>query len=154
MKNIVYIFLISMLPFIELRGAVPVGAALGVPYVVNFLVAVVGNILPVPFILLLLPRMLEILNKFKIFQPMVSWLRKKTEKNSEKINGGAFFGLCLFVAIPFPGTGAWAGSFVAALFNMPRLRSFFMILLGVIICGVIMTLASYGILGFLSFLAS
>ena len=153
MKNIVYIFLISMLPFIELRGAVPVGAALGVGYTVNYLVAVIGNILPVPFILLFLPRMLNFLGKFKLFRGFVSWLRRKTDKNSEKINKGAFWGLCLFVALPLPGTGAWAGSFVAALFNMPKWRSFISILIGVLICGVIMTLASYGVLGFLEFLA-
>ena len=153
MKNIVYIFLISMLPFIELRGAVPVGAALGVNYALNYSVAVIGNLLPVPFILIFLPRMLDFLGKFKIFKGIVSWLRQKTDKNSQKFNRGAFWGLCLFVALPVPGTGAWAGSFVAALFNMPRWRSFLSVFIGVLICGVIMTLASYGILGFLEFLA-
>lgn len=153
MKNIVYIFIISMLPFIELRGAVPVGAALGVGYTANFLVAVIGNMLPIPFILLFLPRVLDFLGKFKLFEPLVSWLKRKTEKNSEKFNRGAFLGLCLFVALPVPGTGAWAGSFVASLFNMPKWRSLLSIFLGVLLCGVIMTLASYGVLGFLEFLA-
>ena len=76
-----YVFIISVLPLIELRGAVPVGAALGLPFYLNFLVAVLGNMLPIPFILLFIPKILDFLAKFKIFRPMVEWLRKKAEKN-------------------------------------------------------------------------
>ena len=87
-----YIFVISMLPIIELRGAVPVGAYLGVPFYLNYILAVVGNMLPVPFILLFIPKFLTFLDRFKFFQPMVRWLRGKADKHSGKVlkdsNGG------------------------------------------------------------------
>ena len=178
-----YVFIISILPLIELRGAVPIGAAIGLPFYTNYLVSVIGNILPVPFILLFIPKILDFLAKFKTFRPMVEWLHKKAEKNRGKIvkseelraqsaecdeeraeceaenaggrvrmSAGIFAALMLFVAIPLPGTGAWTGALAASLFDFPKRGAFFAILLGVMICGVIMCLASYGILGFLSFL--
>lgn len=209
MKNIIYIFLISMLPLIELRGAIPVGAVLENDLYINFAAAVLGNLLPVPFILLFIPKILEFLSRFKPFRPIVSWLWRKAEKHSKKVirdasdegaaeataadgeriaNGrdgssadgtviaesvneasaaaeqkekkrtkilsaGTFIGLMTFVLLPIPGTGAWTGSLVAALFKLPPWRSFLAVTLGVIGCGIIMTLASYGIVGFLSFLA-
>ena len=80
-----YVFLISMLPIIELRGAVPVGAAIGLPFYVNYIVAVLGNILPVPFILLFIPKILDLMEKVKIFRPIVRWVREKAEKYKGKI---------------------------------------------------------------------
>lgn len=183
----IYVFIISILPLIELRGAVPVGAALGIPFYLNYLVSVFGNMLPIPFILLFIPKILDFLAKFKTTRPIVEWLRKKAEKNKgkiiksttvegvqatrendvaegisgisrghtakyEKMTAGAFIALMLFVAIPFPGTGAWTGALVASLFGLPKLHSFVSILTGVLICGTVMCLASYGVLGFLSFL--
>ena len=192
-----YVFLISMLPIIELRGAVPVGAALGLPFYVNYGLSVIGNLLPVPFILLFIPMILTFLGQFRIFKPVVKWLHNKAEKykgriikdeskneaESDNANGylsdeidqtvgdnscagsqatgqvvrerlsvGVFLALLLFVAIPLPGTGAWTGSLVAALFGLPKRDSFVAIALGVLASGVIMTLASYGIVGFLGFL--
>ena len=161
-----YILIISMLPFIELRGAVPVGAAMGVPFYLNFLISVVGNLIPVPFILIFIPKILDFMARFKVFRPIVSWVREKAQKNRGKIikddeailggerrlSRGVFFGLLLFVALPFPGTGAWTGSLVASLFDLPKKQSFLAVTLGVLLCGVIMSLASYGVLGFLSFL--
>ena len=164
-----YVFVISMLPIIELRGAVPIGAILELPFYVNYLLAVIGNLLPVPFILIFISKVLDFLARFKTFEPMVKWLRGKAQKHSKKVLGdsesaaeaesgerkmsrGVFVGLLLFVAIPFPGTGAWTGSLVAALFSLPKRTSFLSIALGVMLCGVIMCLASYGVLGFLSFL--
>lgn len=179
-KDIFWVLFISMVPIIELRGAIPVGATLGLPFYVNYAVAAIGNLLPVPFILLLIPHILNFMERFKIFKPIVKWVRKKAMKNSkkigkdtapydaniteaessvestdtnEKMQRNAFWGLFLFVLLPLPGTGAWTGSLVASLFNFPKLKSFLAIALGVLGCGVIMCLASYGILGFLSFLA-
>ncbi len=183
-KDVFWVFFISMIPIIELRGAVPVGASLGIPFYINYAVATVGNLLPVPFILLLIPHILNFMERFKIFRPIVRWIRKKAMKNSKKIGSeitlsdtdqnvsdantdpkatdekkrsqmerGAFFGLLLFVLLPLPGTGAWTGALVASLFSFPKLKSLLAISLGVLGCGVIMCLASYGILGFLSFLA-
>lgn len=156
-----YVFLISMLPIIELRGAVPVGAAISLPFYVNYILAVLGNILPVPFILLFIPKILDLMEKVKIFRPIVKWVREKADKykgkiikseENETLNAGFFLALMMFVAIPLPGTGAWTGSLVAALFNLPKRSSLLAISLGVMICGVIMCLASYGVLGFLKFL--
>ena len=166
----IYVFLISMLPIIELRGAVPVGAAIGLPFYLNYIVAVIGNVLPVPFILMFIPRILDLMEKVKLFRPVVKWVRQKAEKykgkiitvkdescvecgeDTETLNTGFFIALMMFVAIPLPGTGAWTGSLVAALFNLPKRSSMLAISLGVLICGVIMCLASYGVLGFLSIL--
>ena len=149
MLNALYVFLISMLPFIELRGAIPVGAALGLPFYWNYLIAVVANLLPVPFILLFIPKILEFFKKFKVFRPIVEWLNKKAYNGSQKILkaneettdagtnkklAGVFLGLMLFVAVPLPTTGAWTGSLVAALFNFPKKTAFWAIALGVMIC--------------------
>ena len=181
MKNIIYIFLISLLPIVELRGAIPVGAALGVPFYWNYLCATVGNLLPVPFILLFIPKILDFLARFRLFRPVVEWVRRKAHKysgriidgeaasaepdvnvaikaNSEEIivdapnkkrANGIFLALLLFVMIPLPGTGAWTGALIASLFELPKKRSFLAIFLGVLGAGVIMTLASYGVVGFL-----
>ena len=177
-KDIFWVLFISMVPLIELRGAIPVGSILGLPFYMNYALAVMGNLLPVPFILLLIPHVLNIMEKFKIFRPIVQWVRKKALKNQKKIGTdlsdtpsknltrtdtneadrcsampkGSFIGLLLFVLIPLPGTGAWTGALVASLFEFPKLKSFLAITLGVLGCGVIMCLASYGVLGFLSFL--
>ena len=159
-----YVFIISMLPIVELRGSIPVGAALGLPFYSNYLISILGNLLPVPFVLLFIPRILDFLARFKFFAPIVKWLRDKADKHSHKVikdhsgaervvmSGGIFAALLLFVAIPLPGTGAWTGSLVAALFSLSKKWSLFAIALGVLISGAIMSLASYGVLGFLSFL--
>ena len=169
-KNAMWVFFISILPLIELRGAIPVGAVLELPWYANATAALIGNLLPIPFILLFIPKILDFLYRFKFFRPIVDWLRKKADKNAKKItdeecanepieNGeccdmpaGAFIGLLLFVLIPVPGTGAWTGALVASLFNFPRKKSMLAITLGVIGCATIMILASYGIVGFLSFI--
>lgn len=245
LRDAFWVLFISMVPLIELRGAVPVGAVLDLPFYVNYTVAVIGNLIPVPFILLFIPKILDFLERFKLFRPIVQWLHKKADKNRGKIDKvaaecaapdgindgakadtltyeaensakadtttyeaesgakadtltgeaensakadtlpaeasksepaqaenaaaltaeaesgatvktrmsvGTFIALMLFVLIPAPGTGAWTGALVASLFGFGRLKSFAAIALGVLGCGVIMCLASYGVLGFLSFL--
>lgn len=245
LRDTFWVLFISMVPLIELRGAVPVGAVLDLPFYVNYTVAVIGNLIPVPFILLFIPKILDFLERFKLFRPIVQWLHKKADKNRGKIDKaaaegadpdaindgakadtttyeaessakadtptyeaensakadtttyeaesgakadtlpekaykrepsqaknaaaltqeaergataktrmsvGTFIALMLFVLIPAPGTGAWTGALVASLFGFGRLKSFAAIALGVLGCGVIMCLASYGVLGFLSFL--
>ena len=152
MKNLLYVFGISILPVVELRAAVPVGAALGLPFYENLPAAILGNLLPVPFILLFIPKILDWMEKINFFRPIVAWLRRLADKKSDKILKSAFVGLLLFVMIPCPGTGAWTGSLVASLFDMPKRTSFLAVTLGVLGCAAIMGLASYGVLGFLNFL--
>ena len=159
-----YVFVISILPIVELRGAIPVGAAIGLPFYINYPVAVLGNLLPVPFILAFIPFVLEFMHKHRIFPKLVEWVWAKAEKYKDKIikgddeigkarlSGPVFLALMLFVAIPLPGTGAWTGSLVASLFGLPKRSSFLAVTLGVLISGVIMCLASYGVLSFLNFL--
>lgn len=144
-----YVLLISMVPIIELRGAIPVGAVLGLPFWSNYLMAVIGNCLPVPVILLTIRHILAWMKTTKRLAGIALWLEKKGARGSEKIMRYTSLGLLLFVAIPLPGTGAWTGALAAALLNMRMKYALPSIVAGVVIAGVIMTLASYGVVGFL-----
>lgn len=147
-----YVFLCSMVPIIELRGAIPIGAALGLPVYVNYIISVIGNIIPVPFILLFIRAILQWMKKVPKLNKIAIWVEEKAEKNKSKVLKYATFGLFVFVAVPLPGTGAWTGALVAAMLDMRMKRAFPAILFGVMCAGVIMSLASYGVLSFLSFL--
>ena len=147
------VFLCSMIPIIELRGSVILGAALSLPWWQTFLISIVGNMLPIPFILLLLRWVLEKMKKTKLFGGMARWLERKAEKNRGKVDKYGFWGLCLLVAIPLPGTGAWTGALVASLMKMNFWRAMAAMFVGVLLAGTVMTLASYGVVSFLSFLA-
>ena len=140
------VFFCSMLPIIELRGAIPLGAALGLPWWQTFLIAVVGNMLPGPIILLFVKSVLTWMGKcrIKFFNKIANKMFEKAEKNRAKIEKYAFWGLTLFVAIPLPATGAWTGTLVAALFDMKFWKSLLAAFIGVLIAGVVMTLISYG----------
>ena len=147
------VFFCSMLPIIELRGSIPLGAFLALPWYINYFISVIGNLVPVPFILLFIRAIINWMKGVKIFKKIALWLEAKAEKNQGKLAKGIFLGLFLFVAIPIPGTGAWTGSLVAALMGIKFKDAFFAVLLGVLTAGVIMTLASYGVVGFLSIFA-
>lgn len=144
------VLMCSMLPIIELRGSIPLGAFLDLPWYVNYFLSVLGNMLPVPFILCFIRAIIQWMKGVKAFSKIALWLENKAEKNKGALAKGVFWGLFLFVAIPLPGTGAWTGSLLAALFGVKFKDAFFAVLLGVLTAGVIMTLASYGVLGFLS----
>lgn len=139
------VFFCSMIPIIELRGAIPLGAGLGLPPLLCYLIAVIGNMLPVPLILLFIDAVLKFMKKTKLFSKFALWLERKAEKNKDKISKYGFWGLTLFVMIPLPGTGAWTGSLVAALIKMPFWKAVLSALIGVLAAGVIMSLISYGI---------
>ena len=147
------VFFCSMLPVIELRGAIPLGAGFGLPMWQSFLIAVVGNLLPVPFILLLMNWLLRVMKKIKGLCKIAVWLEEKAEKNRDKVYKYAFWGLALFVAIPLPGTGAWTGSLVAAVTRMNFWRAMLAVVIGVLVAGVIMSAASYGVVAAFQFLA-
>ncbi len=143
------IFLCSMVPIIELRGAIPLGWFLEpqTPWWLTYMLAVVGNMLPVPFILLLIRQVLGLMEKMpiKFVRAFAAWLRRKAEKNTDKIQRYGFWGLCFFIAIPLPVTGAWTGSLVAATVHMKFWRAMLSALLGVMIAGVIVTLICLGV---------
>ena len=149
--NHLYVWLLSMVPVIELRGAIPLGAALGLPIYTNYLVSVLGNFLPVPFILLFIRRILEWMKTTRRLSKIALWLEGKAEKHSDKVTRYATFGLFLFVAIPLPGTGAWTGALIDALFRMRMKHTLLSILFGVMTAGLIMALASYGVVGIFNF---
>ena len=143
------VFFCSMIPIIELRGAIPIGFAFGLPWWQSYILAVVGNMLPVPFILLLIKAVITWMthSKIKFFNKLAAWLNRRVEKRRDKIEKYSFWGVCLFVAVPLPVTGAWTGSLVAAMIDMKFWKALLSCLFGVMIAGVIMTLVSYGVLG-------
>ena len=148
------IFLISMLPIVELRVAIPVGTAYGLAPVENFVLSCIGNMLPIPFILLFIRQILKWMNrsKIKLFRDVSGFIMRKAEKNTDKITKYATFGLFFFVAIPLPGTGAWTGALVAAVLNMKMKYAIISIVAGVLVAGVLVSCISYGALGFLSWM--
>ena len=148
------VFLCSMLPVIELRGAIPMAFAMGLPWWQAYLISVVGNLLPVPFILLLINVIIKWMSasKIKFFNKIATFLLERVEKKREKIEKYSFWGLCLFIAIPLPVTGAWTGSLVAAVIGMKPWKAFLSALLGVLVAGVVVTLIVYGGIGFLQWL--
>ena len=138
-------FLIAMVPVIELRGAIPVATAEGVPLVPAIVTAVIGNLLPVPFIILFVRKVFawmrgrnEKLNAF------VTKIENRAMSKADSVQKYEFWGLALFVAIPLPGTGAWTGALIAALLDMQPLKAFLSVALGVIGAGFIVAFVSYG----------
>lgn len=141
------VFFCSMIPIIELRGAIPMGAAFSLPWWQTYIISVIGNMIPVPFILLFIKKIIRWMSnsKVKFFNKTAGFLMRKVEKNRERIEKYSFFGVCLFVAIPLPATGAWTGSLVAAMIDMKFWKAVLSAFIGVLLAGVIMTLISYGI---------
>lgn len=132
--------LISMVPIIELRGAIPIGYAAGLNLWVAIPVAIIGNLLPIPFILIFIKKIFAWMRKISPkLNGIVDKMEAKAEKNKEKILRHAFWGLVLFVAIPLPGTGAWTGALVAAMLDMPLKKAFPCIALGVLIAGALIS---------------
>ncbi|MBQ6450984.1 MAG: small multi-drug export protein [Solobacterium sp.] len=140
------VFIVSMLPLIEERGGLVLAKLLGLPMWRAVLICVIGNIIPIPFILLLIKKIIHWMADHHLSRVAV-WLEEKAAKNKPKIDKYGFWGLTLFVGIPLPGTGAWTGSLVAALFDMDLKRASISILIGVFLAAVIMTLFSYGLIG-------
>ena len=140
------VFILSMLPVIELRGGLIAASLLKLPYIQALCLSIVGNILPIPFVLFFFSKLVVFLEKFSYTKPLANWFRKKVENNKEKIEKYDFWGLTLFVGIPLPGTGAWTGAMVASLLKMNRKQSGIAILLGILLAGAIMSIVSYGVL--------
>ena len=141
-----------MVPILELRAAIPLGCALGLPWYVCYPLCVVGNLLPVPFILLFIRRILSWMKTVRFFSPVARWVEEKGRKHSVRVAKGAAIGLVLFVGIPIPGTGAWTGALIAAMLDIRFRYALPAITAGVLLAGFIMAGASYGFLSALSFL--
>ncbi|MBR4343858.1 MAG: small multi-drug export protein [Lachnospiraceae bacterium] len=134
-----------MVPIIELRGGLIVAAIKEIPLFEACAICIAGNLVPIPFILLLITPIFTWLKKTKFFKPIVEKLEKKSMGKSEKIQKYQFLGLVLFVGIPLPGTGAWTGSLIASLLNIKIKKAFPAICLGLLMATVIMCIISYGI---------
>ena len=140
------IFIISLMPILELRGGLIAAALLGLDGVRSFIICFIGNIIPIPFILWLITPIFDYLKKTKLFSGLVSKLENKAMSKKEQIERLQYIGLMLFVGIPLPGTGAWTGCLIAALLNMEKKKAMLYAILGVIMAGIIMMIFSYGIL--------
>ena len=144
--------LVSMVPVIELRGGVPFGTALGLAPLHALVVCIIGNMIPIPFIIVYIRRIfLWMRRKSPRLNGLVDRLEKKAHLKGQKVTKYKYIGLWLFVAIPLPGTGAWTGALIAALLDMPLRRAVPAIFLGVVIAGLIMTLATGTVVAIFSF---
>ncbi len=143
--KIIVTFLWSMVPVIELRGAIPIGVGQGLPYWLAVTVSILGNLVPVPFIILFIRKIFELMRKWsKKLDGIVTRLEKRAESKSEVVQKYAFWGLFVLVAIPLPGTGAWTGALVAAMLDMRLKRAFPAIVLGVLGAAAIVTFVTFG----------
>lgn len=143
--KIITTFFISMVPVIELRGAIPYATGMGLSPWIAIPVAMIGNLLPIPFIIIFIKKIFAWMRKVSPkLNGIVDKMEAKAEKNKAKVLKYAFWGLTIFVAIPLPGTGAWTGALVAAMLDMPLKKAFPSVVLGVIIAGIIVAFVSYG----------
>ena len=143
------VFVISMVPLVELRGAVPLGLAAGLPWSETLLLSYLGNLLPIPFLLFFGEKLLDWVGTLRPFTGFVQRYKAKLESKKESVTRYACIGLFLFVAIPLPGTGAWSGALIAVLLEMPKAKALLSIAAGVVTAGLIMLAASSGVLGVL-----
>ncbi len=146
-SNQAVVFLISMVPILELRGGLLAAKLLSVPMVQAIPLCILGNIIPIPFILLLIRRVLQWMKKIPGLKRFAFWLEAKADKRSGQVEDAEFVGLMLFVGIPLPGTGAWTGSLIAALLEIDFKKSIVAELYGIVMATVICSILWYGLLG-------
>lgn len=148
-KNYLIIFLISMVPLIELRGAIPVSQAMQLPIIPSYIICILGNMIPVPIIYLFARKFLEWGQDKKIIGGICRFFLEKGTKAGEKLQSkagrGIFLALLLFVGIPLPGTGAWTGTLAASFLNMKFKQTVIAVMLGVLLAGLIMMAGSLGL---------
>ncbi len=140
------IFIISLMPILELRGGLIAASLLGVNPVTSFIICFIGNIIPIPFILWFITPIFNWLKKTKHLKGIVEKLEAKADKKKDQIEKSEFWGLLLFVGIPLPGTGAWTGTLIASLLNMNKKKALVASILGVVLAGIIMMIFSFGLL--------
>lgn len=140
------IFIISLMPILELRGGLIAATLLGLEWLPSFIICFIGNIIPIPFILWFITPIFDKMKKTKKLKKLVDKLEKKAMSKKEQIEKLQYIGLMLFVGIPLPGTGAWTGTLIAALLDMDKKKALLFSILGVIMAGIIMMILSYGLL--------
>lgn len=138
--------LVSMIPVVELRGGIPFGVATGLPVWAAFIAAVIGNLIPVPFIIVYIRRIFQWMRRrMPRLNSLVDKLERKAHLKGQKVSKYKYLGLMLFVAIPLPGTGAWTGSLAAAFLDMPLRKAIPSVVLGVLIAGMAISILTYGV---------
>ena len=151
LKHYIIIFLISMVPVIELRGAIPYAVGFDLPLLQSYIICIIGNMIPVPFVYLFARKILEWGKDKRVIGRFFTFCLEKGQRGGEKLvakaKGGIFLALLLFVGIPLPGTGAWTGTLAASILKLDFKKSVIAVLLGVVLAGVIMGLVSAGIFG-------
>ena len=140
------VFIVSLMPILECRGGLLVASLLKVDILEAIPICVVGNLLPIPFILLFITRIFAWLKNFKVTRGIVEKLEARAMNKSDALSNGEFIGLMLFVGIPLPGTGGWTGSLIAALLKMDFKKAILACFVGVLLATVIMSFVSYGLL--------
>lgn len=143
----IVIFIVSMVPILELRGGLLAARLLDVSIITAIPICIIGNIIPIPFILLFIKKIFQWLKKVKLFRKFIDKLEARALDKSDSIKKYEFWGLVLFVGIPLPGTGAWTGSLIAALLDIDFKKAILAELLGIAIATIIMSIVSYGLLG-------
>ena len=141
------IFIISLFPILELRGGMLAATLLEINFKRAFIICILGNIIPIPIVLLFLEKIFNLLGKWNVTKKIVEWLKKKALSKRKQIDKYGYLGLILFVGIPLPGTGAWTGSLLAILLGLNKRKSFICILLGILLAAIIMSIVSYGVIG-------
>lgn len=138
--------LVSMIPVVELRGGIPFGVAAGLPVWAAFIAAVIGNLIPAPFIIVYIRRIFQWMRRrMPRLNSMVDALERKAHLKGERVSKYKYLGLMLFVAVPLPGTGAWTGSLAAAFLDMPLRKAIPSVIVGVLIAGMAISILTYGV---------
>lgn len=141
------IFIISLMPILELRGGLLAASILGLDPIPSYIICIIGNLIPVPFILWLLDSIFAFMKKHHILEKFVLFCERKGNEKKHKVEKLGFWGLVLFVGIPLPGTGAWTGCLIATILRMDKKKAFLATIIGVIMASIIMMIISYGIIG-------
>ncbi len=144
-------FIVSMMPILELRGGLIAAKLMDIEFFRAFAICFIGNIVPIPFILLFIRKIFKVLKKNEKIKHLIDKLEVRSLRKADKVQKYRLFGLFLFVAIPLPGTGAWTGALIADLLDMRIKHSFPVIALGVFVAGLIISALSYGLFGLLGF---
>lgn len=139
------VFIISLCPVLELRGGLLAASLLKIPYIKAAVLSIIGNILPIPFILLFMNKILSMMENIKFTKKFAEFLKNKAIKNKPQIDKYGFWGLTIFVGIPLPMTGAWTGALIASVFHMDLKKASIAIFLGILLAFIIMSIISYGI---------
>lgn len=153
LKKYIIVFLISMLPLVELRGAIPVAVGMDLPKLVSFIICIIGNMLPVPIIYLFARKVLIWGKDKKFIGKFFTWCLQKGEKGGKKLESkagkGLYWALFAFVAIPLPGTGAWTGTLAASFLDLDFKKTIIAVMTGVLCAGLIMMTLSFGVFEFI-----